>query len=285
MKIGFCFLIKQYITYPELWLPFFDGHEDEYGIYIHCKRAPHGPGYKGIQKTGKGYPGEVLPGDVHLLCRSTDLSAKAKIASKLINTKWGGSSLVQATISLFEDAYNDGCDYIILVSGDMIPLCSFEQLKSITDSTAFTSPEREIMNRWQEGRMHRRYYGPRNHQVSEIVPEFRDYKKQNMFFGITAKDYKSVNWQQYFDKYFTNYCCPDEHFWINILSALNIEYNNTNFVHVSNDVGSTQARSWTLTDKLIDDTECYFIRKVHRGIEVDVLDRMKQIYKTGNNNL
>ena len=263
MKIGFCFLIKRYISYSkELWLPFFDGHEDEYGIYIHSKVGPH---------------------DIDHYCPGLQ---NAKILfGKLIDTKWGASSLVQATINLFEDAYNDGCDYMILVSGDMIPLCSFEQLKSITDSTAFTSPEREIMNRWQEGRMHRRYYGPRNHQVSEIVPEFKDYKKQNMFFGITAEDYKGVNWQQYLDKYFTNYCCPDEHFWINILSALNIQYNNMNFIHVSNDPGNTQARKWELTNNLIDDVKCYFIRKIHGNPKRAVLDRMGQIYKTGNNNL
>ena len=43
----------------------------------------------------------------------------------IVETKWGHLSLVEVTHFIFREAYLDNCDYLLLLSGDTIPLGNF----------------------------------------------------------------------------------------------------------------------------------------------------------------
>ena len=124
MKIGFCFLIGsskgrvrlQEIQHEDLiWKSFFrDITHNKYAIYVH-------------------------PKDVDEYNTGLD---NVYITNKWVDTSWGQASLVQATINLFWQAFNGDCTHMVLLSGDMMPLCSFGQLQDLlsTHGTIFRTP-------------------------------------------------------------------------------------------------------------------------------------------------
>ena len=104
-KIGFCFMCYDFIENIDFWnIFFYDIPKNEYGIYIHTKNV-------NLKNT-------LLKID------------NCYILNNCIKTKWADISLVKASNLLFETAFNDGCDYMLLLSSDTISLHNFEYLQS-----------------------------------------------------------------------------------------------------------------------------------------------------------
>jgi hypothetical protein len=110
VAIAFCFLVKDSINNLDLWSTFFEGiASSRFRIYVHAKTP---------------YPSAVPDGAV--------------IDSDPLPTAWGELSLVMATHRLFDQAMEDGCSSMVLLSGDMLPLWPFERIQERCQSTRFS---------------------------------------------------------------------------------------------------------------------------------------------------
>ena len=160
MKLGFCFLIKEGLSHCSLWEDFFRGAPfDAYGVYVHAKTS---------------VPFPVLFGSF--------------VDPDPLSTSWGSQSLIAATERLFSRAVGDGCDAMILLSGDMLPLQSFAWVEKFCAQTRFS------IQPWS---------GLTSRQISANIERFslissyfqlsvNQLKKQNMFFVITRDDFQKV---------------------------------------------------------------------------------------------
>ena len=282
MKIGFCFLTYESISFEnEIWKPFFRSVPHEgYGIYIHHKFLEDRDEFKTILENSEAIP-------------------------DLIETARGYPNLVRATENLFSRAFEDGCDYVFLISGDMIPLCSFHQLCGISDFTVFKSLRFEDCNRTcpnclqdnphyaMKEALEERYkeYFIRNpkSEIKKHIPTLKDYMKQFMFFGMTKKDFLLIQDNLKYDEYeklFGWHWGMDEHYWISACSILNINYVNLEQLMVCNTLPhQTQAQEFDLTENLrLEWDKYFFIRKI-KSISKGVLDRLYSFYKKDNKNL
>ena len=95
-------------------------------------------------------------------------------------TSWGNVSLVAATKRLFDAAVDDGCDAMVLVSGDMLPLQTFDWIRAFSEETRFSlQPSHGLTQRQSLANSQR---------FQQISPYFqlpvKQLRKQNMFFVI-----------------------------------------------------------------------------------------------------
>lgn len=111
MKIAFCFLLTNFVKFPELWQEFFKRNGKHYNIYSHIKDmdSPRIPQY-----------------------------IKDRVV-KTVKTKWCGVSLISAYINMLKEALKDKeNEFFILVSGDCVPLYTFRSIREdlLRDSRA-----------------------------------------------------------------------------------------------------------------------------------------------------
>ena len=101
MKIGFCFLDKNNISWQDMWKNFFNSADpSEYSVYIHAKTS--------------------------VVNTSLD---NVFIDPNPVETEWASISLVKATKQLLKSAFKDDCDSVVFLSGDSLPLWNFQTIK------------------------------------------------------------------------------------------------------------------------------------------------------------
>ena len=209
MKIGFCFLIYDKIYNIDLWNKFFKNiNKDKYGIYIHSKYT---------------YQNKL---------------ENATVFENVIESKWADISLVYLIHFLFEEAILDGCHYLLLLSGDTIPLHNFYQIKKNLKQSIF-SVQKNISHELKKFNL--RSYNNLDQEIKNNI-DFENYKKQNMFFGITKDDFIKIRKKKniYIDL-FKRCIVPDEFYFINLFYILNLKYKD-NFIYISNNLSCTQSR-------------------------------------------
>ena len=247
MAIGFCFLIKDSVNNLELWAAFFEGiASSQYRIYVHAKTPS--------------------------ACAVPD---GAVVDSDPLPTAWGELSLVMATQRLFDQALEDGCTSMILLSGDMLPLWPFERIQDQCQGTRFSLQPTEGLTERQSGKNAERY--------AQMAPwlglDRSQMMKQNMFFSISSADYQSVRGLSLSD-------CPlrqlaDEYYWVNALTASGRTVRADYFLYCNPDRTRTQACALNLTPELL--SECrqrgyLFVRKVAE-VESVSASLLKEIYQ------
>ena len=85
MKIGFCFLVRNNISWQNMWRHFFSSADtSEYSIYIHAKTSVVATSLENVF---------VDPNPVE--------------------TEWASISLVKATKQLLSTAFEDECDSVV----------------------------------------------------------------------------------------------------------------------------------------------------------------------------
>ena len=235
-KIGFCFLIYDEIYNQKLWKEFFKNiPKNEYGIYIHSKK-----------KINKDLP-------------------NSKNYINFIETKWGDISLVHATYFIFRQAFLDGCDYLLLLSGDTIPLGKFNYVKDHLNSSIFSVQPKQL-NTEKQNNFNMNVYKRLGKQITNNI-DFNNFKKQNMFFGITKEDYEKIYTVRDKICLFKNCCCPDEYYFINIFTLLNLKYKD-NYIFVNNDSKSnTQSKLFKFDEikySSIKKENFLFVRKIRK---------------------
>tara|TARA_R110002167_G_scaffold337281_1_gene544750 strand:- start:307 stop:1158 length:852 start_codon:yes stop_codon:yes gene_type:complete len=193
MKIGFCFIVKHNIEYENIWARFFQKYSpSQYGIYVHPK---HLHGFE---------------------CNIDNVN----VTENWVKTDWGARSLTQASINVLQDAVDDGCDYLVLLAGDTVPICSFNDILNMSSHSAFATypcpaPASKRV-------MHARWRGT-SREFKEKYPIER-WVKQNMFFSMLAEDFNTIISAGMWANHFPRTRITDEHFFINSCKFLNISY-------------------------------------------------------------
>ena len=246
-KLGFCFLIKGAVEHLPLWEQFFQSSTPgSVGIYVHAKTAS---------------PTSVLTG--------------SWIDQSPLETAWGDLSLVMATHRLFSQAVADGCDSMVLLSGDMLPLQSMAWIRSFCARTRLSLQPRFGLSQRQLDANHVRF--------ASIAPylglPIDRLRKQNMFFVITKDDFEVVSQSAVIDQ-FPLCRLADEYFWVNHLIRLQISWQESRVVYCNPDPTCTQALDLFLNLPLLKrcrDAGYAFMRKVS-SLDSEALDALNSVY-------
>lgn len=232
MKIGFCFLIKNNISWQDMWKNFFSSADpSEYSVYIHAKTS--------------------------VVDTSLD---NVFIDPNPVETEWASISLVKATKQLLKSAFKDDCDSVVFLSGDSLPLWNFQTIKRLCSKTLFSLQptvglnEKQINQVNRESNRIRAFYG---------VNSSLQLVKQNMFFCMHKNDFQLI--QDISIDSFPSKEVPDEYFWANQLIIKGNKVENSNFIFANEDSTKTQALPWIIDCNLLHHARSkgyLFIRKV-----------------------
>lgn len=232
VKVGFCFLLKDGLSHSLLWEHFLlPAPPESYGLYVHAKTS---------------IPSPVLAG--------------SRIDPSPLPTAWGDRSLVEATQRLFLMAVDDGCDAMVLVSGDMLPLQSFDWVQNFCRQSRCSIQPQLGLNERQVSA---------NSQRFELIAPFlavpvNSLRKQNMFFVMTRKDFYAVN-NDAIPAEFPLKFLADEYYWVNHLIRIEAGWLPSNVIFCNPDPTRTQALLMDLTPELLASCRAAgygFIRKV-----------------------
>lgn len=198
----------------------------------------------------------------------------AWVDAEPIPTAWGSLSLVLATRRLFEKAWQDGCTSMLLLSGDMLPLQSFQVIERSCRQTQMSLQPCTGLNDRQRRANDQRY--------STIAPWFglakAALRKQNMFFAMSSADYALLRDLDPSD--FPLKKLADEYFWVNGLISRGRFVSPRRFVYCNFDPTCTQAASFNLDEALLE--HCcqggyIFVRKV-TSLDPQADARLRQMY-------
>lgn len=247
MKLGFCFLIKHGLNHASLWSRFLAASPPgSAGVYVHAKTST---------------PFPVLDA--------------AWVDPSPLATAWGDLSLVAATQRLFMTAIDDGCDAIVLLSGDMLPLHSFDWIQGFCRKTRLSLQP-------LEGLSERQLYA-NSERFKQISPYFglkvEQLRKQNMFFVIQSRDAVKIM-DAASPKDFPLLELADEYYWINHLIRMNADWHESNVVYCNPDPTRTQALNLVLTTDLL--RKCReegfaFIRKI-QSLDPRIKNKLEDYY-------
>ncbi|BEV35491.1 beta-1,6-N-acetylglucosaminyltransferase [Synechococcus sp. M16CYN] len=247
MKTGFCFLVKESLNNCSLWEQFLhSAMPNSFGLYVHAKTSS---------------PRPVL--------------SESCIDLEPLDTAWGDRSLVAATQRLLSIAVDDGCDSMVLVSGDMLPLQPFDWIQSFCKQTRFSLQQKVGLDQQQTIANAMRF--------ARIAPYFglpiNQLKKQNMFFIMTRNDFCRIC-ENASIMSFPLLELADEYYWVNHAIRIGAEWKSSNVVFCNPDPTRTQALNMELTPKLLHfcrSVDYGFIRKV-AGIDAQAVADLINVY-------
>ena len=177
-----------------------------------------------------------------------------------LTTAWGDRSLVAATQRLFTAAIDDGCDAMVLLSGDMLPLQSFDWIQQFCRRNRLSLQPRDGLSERQLLANSKRF--------QQLAPyfglELEQLRKQNMFFVIQRQEAIQIMVAAKLDD-FPLMQLADEYYWVNHLIRMNADWHESNVVYCNPDPTRTQALNLRLTVDLLRKCrrENYaFIRKI-----------------------
>ena len=249
MKIGFCFLVKKNISWQNMWEHFFNSADaSEYSIYIHAKTS-------------------VV---------STSLE-NVFVDPNPVETEWASISLVKATKQLLTTAFEDECDSVVFLSGDTLPLWSFQTIKKLCSETLFSLQPKTGLSQKQVNQVNREY----NRILSFYgVESSLQLVKQNMFFCINKVDFQLI--QDVDINSFPSKEVPDEYFWANQLILKGNKVEDFNFIFANDDPTKTQSLPWIIDSNLLHYVRSkgyLFIRKVASFSDIQSKKYYKRIIK------
>ena len=247
MKLGFCFLIKDGLSQLALWERFLaPAPPGSFGIYVHAKTPT---------------PRPVLTG--------------SRVDHSPLATAWGDWSLVAATQRLFATAIDGGCDAMVLVSGDMLPLQSFDWIRAFCQETRISVQPSEGLNQRQRLANAERFV--------QIAPYFGlpidQLRKQNMFFVIQRNAACRIASMASLEA-FPLQQLADEYYWVNHLIRLGLDWQPSNVVFCNPDSTRTQALPMALTLELLQSSRAAgfaFIRKI-TSVDEQARRQLQAIY-------
>lgn len=244
MKIAFCFLTYDIIIRYDVWNTFFKNiDENLYSVFIHPKNVQQFNNY----------------------------TFKYNIVKKRVSTERKDDiNIVKATLRLLEETYNNdltkNITHYIFLTQSCIPLYSFNTLYKIITKFPL-SVISYIDNNKKE-----RYY-----QLSSMMKKYINqinFVKQQPNMILTKDDVKLLISND-FTEHFKYMQCPDEHYFVNILSNIlrkKIIKKQTHFCN--HDLQKTQALEYTIINKtFINNMRKYgflFMRKVKIKSNIDI---------------
>jgi hypothetical protein len=242
-KIALCFLTYNNLSKPILWTPFINS---KYNIYIHNKTD-----FRGVFK---------------------QYCIKNKV-----ETKWGDISLVNATLNLFKEAFeNKENEYFILLSCKCIPLYSpdeiYNKITTIDNNiiSCFSSTKNgcSTFPNWNK-RQHNDRFNSLNKKNFFDKTKF---VKQHQWMVLNRKTVDFFIKNDYTNIFGNGFTVPDEHYFINIILKFNISFVNKSITFVNRNQPSDSKKYnkfpktySTLTNKMIGQilkSDTLFMRKV-----------------------
>ncbi|CAL5398938.1 unnamed protein product [Camellia sinensis] len=195
-KVAFMFLTRGPLPLVPLWERFFEGHEEQFSIYVHAL-----PGYE-------------------LNVSTTSPFYRRQIPSKSV--EWGSASLANAERRLLANALLDfSNERFILLSESCIPVYNFPTVyKYLIESTHSFVESYDDPSRYGRGRYSRR-----------MRPDIRlvDWRKGSQWFEVNRTlaimIVSDTKYYTIFRKYCRPSCYPDEHY---IPTFLNMFYGSFN---------------------------------------------------------
>lgn len=231
--VGFCFLLGNEVTQPQVWQKCFDWLKAkgiELQIWIHEKERTDNSYFTGARKID------------------------------VIETRWGHISLVRACAHLMFAAFESGCDQVYFVSGDTIPiLCNIETFLT-NHSSCFQCST--VVNRRDRSRYHLNQLFPKPQKQNMF---FASTKQDfvSVFPNKTVFEKELIKISSVF--------ASDEWFFINHYEKNDcdiLKLNNYIFVNPAN-INETQAVSWSQTQLSQNQSKIsnfLFLRKVAASV-------------------
>jgi hypothetical protein len=187
MKICFCFLTYYGLERVDIWNNFFkDVDTNLYKVYIHPK-----------------YPNFLI--DKYLFPINI-------VQNRVETTNKTNISIVNATIRLLENAYNDEeLTHYIFLSQSCMPIYDFNTIfKTVIlfDKSVIGKKDNNKKERYYQLNMNLKKY------IS-----YAQFTKQQPNMVLIKDDVRKIITNN-FTNYFSNMICPDEHYFINILLYL-----------------------------------------------------------------
>lgn len=209
-KIALCFLTYGNVSQPKLWSRILENKDNSgiFNAYIHNKNVFKDDTY-----------------NMHKYCLPRN-----KI---LTNTEWGHISLVSATLVLFEAALEDDPEneFFILVSDKCVPIRPLKRIHEILMSDYEKQPQKQIViNRISKSELHR-YRHKRM-----FYPKFFDnnqFFKQSQWMLLDRKTTQYFTTHDFTALFGYQFPCSDEHYFVNICTKMNIEFQKKLITHVS----------------------------------------------------
>lgn len=237
MKICFCFLTYYGLERVDIWNNFFkDIDTNLYKVYIH-------PKYPKFSIDKYLFP-------INIVQNRVETTGKTNI------------SIVNATIRLLENAYNDNNNqeltHYIFLSQSCMPIYDFNTIYNtiiLFDNSVIGKKD----NNKKE-----RYFQLNNYLMKYI--SYKQFTKQQPNMVLIKDDVRKIITHN-FTNYFSNMVCPDEHYFINILLYLldsKIIFNQIVFCNYN--LNATQGLEFNYVDekliKSIRSMGFLFMRKV-----------------------
>ena len=250
MKICFCFLTYYGLERVDIWNNFFkDIDTNLYKVYIH-------PKYPNFSIDKYLFP-------INIVQNRVETNGKTNI------------SIVNATIRLLENAYNDNnqeLTHYIFLSQSCMPIYNFNTIYKTV--ILF---DKSVIGK-KDNNKKERYF-----QLNDYLKQYISYKqftKQQPNMVLIKDDVRKIITNN-FTKYFSNMICPDEHYFINILLYLlgsKIIFNQIVFCNYN--LNATQGLDFNYVDenliKSIRNMGFLFIRKI--GVKSLVYEKIFEKY-------
>ena len=250
MKICFCFLTYYGLERVDIWNNFFkDIDTNLYKVYIH-------PKYPNFSIDKYLFP-------INIVQNRVETNGKTNI------------SIVNATIRLLENAYNDNnqeLTHYIFLSQSCMPIYNFNTIYKtviLFDKSVIGKKDNNKKERYFELNVYLKQY------IS-----YKQFTKQQPNMVLIKDDVRKIITNN-FTKYFSNMICPDEHYFINILLYLlgsKIIFNQIVFCNYN--LNATQGLDFNYVDenliKSIRNMGFLFIRKI--GVKSLVYEKIFEKY-------
>jgi hypothetical protein len=235
MKICFCFLTYYGLERVDIWNNFFkDIDTNLYKVYIH-------PKYSNFSIDKYLFP-------INIVQNRVETTGKTNI------------SIVNATIRLLENAYNDNQEltHYIFLSQSCMPIYNFNTIYKTV--ILF---DKSVIGKKDNNKKER--YSQLNVNLKQYI-SYTQFTKQQPNMVLIKDDVRKIITNN-FTNYFSNMICPDEHYFINILLYLlgsKIIFNQIVFCNYN--LNATQGLEFNYVDekliKSIRSMGFLFIRKI-----------------------
>jgi hypothetical protein len=218
MKLAFCFLTYNDIIRYDIWNTFFNEcDKNKYSVYIHPKK--------------------VFLDDFNYKFNFKIIKNRVNTISKF------DIGIVHATLSMLKEAYLDDSNitHFIFLTQSCIPLYSFNELWNILSKC-----EQSLLSVIRGNKMER--YNKLDNNIKRYIP-INNFLKQQPNMILVREDVQKLI-ENDFTSYFKNIECPDEHYFVNVLTWLlkcNIKKWQTHFCN--NDFLRTQALEFKVVNK------------------------------------
>ena len=232
-QIALCFLTYENLTQCKIWNKLVKDTTNKFNIYIHNKND--------------------------FTENETDFN-KYIIKNK-INTKWGNISLVNATLLLFKEAYeNVNNKFFILLSDKCLPLFNlnviYDKINKLNTNLI------HVVENNNENKLDCFY----NSLIDKSYFNKEDFKKQSQWMVLDRETVKFLINNDITNAVFgDNFWIPDEYYFINILIKNKINYINKSVTHVE----------WVREEKSCD----WWIPYIYKDND---LEKIKEIIKKNN---